>query len=79
MPKENRKEYLIAFCYALLVFFMVSEPFVFQVTNKEPIRMYGYLLFLIGAVILGIMLNKKGVENKNELSYNNQNDMQPTK
>jgi len=59
LPKENRTEYLIAFCYALLVFFMISEPFVFQITKKEQIRMYGYLLFLIGAVVLGIILNKK--------------------
>jgi len=49
---------------------MISEPFVFQITDKEPIRMYGYILFLIGAVILAVMLNKKVVINKNELSLN---------
>jgi len=65
LPKEiSREEYLIALCYAVLVYTLVSEPFVFQITNKEPIRMYGYLLFLIGSIVLAIILNKKGGDNK---------------
>jgi len=38
---------------------MVSEPFIFQITIKEQIRMYGYLLFLLGAIVLGVILKEK--------------------
>jgi len=75
LPKENKKEYffpqmgkeeyLIIFGYSLLVFALISEPFVFQITNKEPIRIYGYLLCLIGAIILLKLLSKMEVKNKN--------------
>lgn len=66
MSKElDREEYLIAFGYALLVFALVSEPFVFMFTHYENIRMYGYLLFLIGTIILTLILKTKEVKTKN--------------
>jgi len=66
LPKEiSEEEYFIIFGYALLVFALASEPFVFQITNNESIRMYGYLLSLIGAIILLKLLSKMEVKNKN--------------
>ncbi len=56
MQKETNQERLIIFSYAILVVIMISEPFVFQITNKEQIRMYGYIAFLIGTIVLAHLL-----------------------